>query len=194
MAITLPKPIYSIGAGYLLGAPIGTSEPTSTVSGGVFTDSWPVGWFLFGATDTGNVFNYQVNVEAVDSAEFFDPLAYETESRAGRLEAALISIVASNMAYALNGGTKTTTGSGATLKTVVKPPAAGAETRLMLGWESRDSKERYVIRQAFQGGEIGVNRGKGAGNKTKIPTTWNFEMPDTGLDPFDHIFAGTRAV
>jgi hypothetical protein len=194
MPITLPKPLYSIGAGYLLGAVIGTTEPTSTVSGGVFTDTWPVGWNLLGATDQGNVFNYQINTEPVDAAEFLDPLGYETESRAGRLEAALISINASNMAYALNGGTKTTTGSGATLKTVVKPPAPGNEIRIMLGWESRDAKERYVIRQAFQGGEIAINRGKGAGNKAKIPVSFMFEIPDTGLDPFDHIFAGTRAV
>ncbi len=195
MAITLSKPLFSIGAGYLLWAAIGTSEPTSTVSGGVFTDSWPVGWNLFGATDSGSVFSYQMNTEPVEAAEFFDPLGYELESRAGKFEAALISINATNMAAALNGGQKIVTGSGATLKTVVRPPQPGNEVRIMMGWEARDAKERLVLRQVFQGGEIAINRGRGAGNKAKIPVSYMLEVPDTGTtEPFDHIFAGTRAV
>lgn len=194
MAITLSKPNYSIGAGYLLWALLGTTEPSSTVSGNIFTDSWPAGWNLFGATDDGNIFNYQINTNPVDAAEFLDPIAYETESRAGKIEAALMSIVASNVATALNGGVKTTTGSGATLKTIVQPPAPGAESRIMVGWEARDAKERYVVRQAFQGGEIAINRGKGASKKAKIPISFMFEIPSTGLQPFDHIFAGDRAV
>jgi hypothetical protein len=194
VAITLPKPNYSIGAGYLLWANLGTTEPSSTVSGNVFTDSWPVGWNLWGGTDDGHVFSYQIQTNPVESAESFDPLGYETESRAGKLEASFISITASVMAAALNGGVKTTTGSGATLKTIVQPPDPGNEVRIMLGWEARDAKERYVIRQAFQGGDIQVNRGKGAGKKAKIPVSFMFEIPNTGLRPFDHLTAGDRAV
>lgn len=194
MAVTVPKPLYSIGPGALLWAPIGTTEPASTVVGGVFNDAWPAGWIVLGATASGHVWNYQVNVEAVDAAEFFDPLGYEVESRAGRLEAQLLNIVASTVAIVLNGGSKTTTGSGTTLKTVVKPPAVGSEVRGMLGWESKDSKERYVVRQTFVSGEIAIPRNKGAANKAQVPATFNFEVPDSGLDIFDHILAGTRAV
>lgn len=194
MAVTVPKALYSIGAGALLAAPIGTTEPTNTVSGGVFTDSWPVGWLVLGQTNEGNVLTYATTVEPVEAAEAYDPIAYETENRSGRIEAALISISASNMALALNGGSKTTSGSGATLKTIVRPPAPGAEVRVMIGWESRDSRERYIIRQALQGGEIAITRNKGAGNKAMIPVTFNFEVPDSGLEIYDHVFAGTRAV
>jgi hypothetical protein len=194
MTITLAKPKYSIGAGYLLWALLGTTEPASTVAGSVFTDSWPVGWNLFGATDAGHIFHYKLNVEKVEAAEFFDPIGYETESREGSLEAVLIAINASNLATALNGGSKTSTGSGATLKTIVRPPAPGNEIRIMLGWESRAADERYVVRQCLQGGEIAINRGRGAANKAKIPTTWNFEVPDSGLDPYDHILAGARGL
>ena len=194
MTVTVAKPIHSIGAGAILWALIGTPEPANTVSGGVFSDAWPVGWNPTGATVSGNVLNYQTTVEPVDAAEFLEPIAYETESRAGRLEFQMIHIIASNLALALNGGTFTTTGSGATLKTIVRPPSPGSERRIMLGWESRDSKERYVIRQAFQGGEIAIPRNKGAANKAQIPATFNFELPDTGLEPYDHVFAGTRAV
>jgi hypothetical protein len=194
MTVTVAKPIHSIGAGAILWALIGTTEPANTVTGGVFSDAWPVGWNPVGATVDGNILNYQTTVEGVDAAEFLDPIAYETESRAGKLEFQAINIIASNLALALNGGTFTTTGSGATLKTIVRPPASGAERRIMLGWEARDSKERYVVRQAFQGGEIAIPRNKGAANKARIPMTFNFELPDTGLEIYDHVFAGTRAV
>lgn len=194
MSVTVAKPIHSIGAGAILWALIGTTEPSNNVSGGVFNDAWPVGWNPVGATVDGNILKYVTNVEPVDAAEFYEPIAYETESRAGSLAFSAINIIASNLALALNGGTFTTTGSGATLKTIVRPPSPGTERRIMLGWEARDSKERYVIRQAFQGGEIEIPRNKGAANKARIPMTWNFELPDTGLEPYDHILAGTRAV
>ncbi len=194
MAVTVPKPVYSIGAGALLWAPIGTTEPSHTVSGGVFTDAWPAGWLVLGATASGHVWNYVTNVEPVDAAEFFDPLGYEVESMVGRVEAQLLNIVASTIAIALNGGSKTTTGSGATLKTVVKPPAVGSEVRGMLGWEGKDAKARWVARQTLQGGEIAIPQNKGAGNKAVIPVTFNFEVPDSGLDIFDMVYAGTRAV
>jgi hypothetical protein len=194
MAVTVAKPLHSIGAGAILWALIGTTEPTNNVSGGVFNDAWPVGWNPVGATVEGNVLNFQTSVEKVEAAEFLVPVAYETESQEGSFEFVAMHIIASNLALALNGGTFTTTGSGATLKTIVRPPTPGNERRIMLGWESTDSKERYVIRQAFQGGEIAIPRNKGAANKARIPMKFNFELPSTGLDSYDHVFAGTRAV
>jgi hypothetical protein len=51
--------------GYLFWAPLGSSEPTNTVLGSVFTDSWPVAWINLGATRDGSEFNYSTAVEAI---------------------------------------------------------------------------------------------------------------------------------
>lgn len=190
-APALVAPPTSLGPGYLYLAALGTTEPTSTVAGGVFTDSWPAGWRWLGGTEEGHTFNYETKVDPVMAAEYFDPLSYETDSRAGTVEFALVSITQTNLKAALNGGTSTVTGTGATTKTVYNPPAGGSEIRQMLGWESRDLTERYVFRQVFQGGKLAIKRGRGAAGKATIPVVFNLEVPTTGLQLFDYITAGT---
>ena len=53
MAPTLVKPTTSIGPGWILRAPIGSTEPANTVSGGKFTDAWDPAWVVQGATNEG---------------------------------------------------------------------------------------------------------------------------------------------
>ena len=60
----------------------------------------------------------------------------------------LAQMTATNMSYAMNGGTITPIGGGGGVR--FDPPAPGTETRVMLGWQSLDATERYVWRQCFQ--------------------------------------------
>lgn len=191
MAPTLVKPTVSIGPGYILRAALGSAEPSNTVSGSKFTDSWDPAWVVQGATNEGNVWSYQTNVEGVMAAEYFDALSWETESREGTFAFAMLHISARSIITAHNGGSTTTSGSGATLKTEVEPPDPGSEVRCMLGWESRDGTERLILRQCFQGGQVQITRNKGAGNKAMIPVEFKLELPDTGLKLWRHSFAGT---
>lgn len=190
-AYTVPKTPTSLGAGYLLYGTLGSSLPTNTVSGSVFTDDWSAvsGWFLLGVTKTGHEFTYDLTTDTVEAAEYFDPLATVTTARQVSMKFELQLISATNIKRMLNGGTSTPTGSGATLLTSYTPPAPGSEVRCMVGWESEDNTERLVMEQAFQVGSLTISRQKGNDNAT-LPVEFRAEIPSSGF-PYRHYFAGT---
>lgn len=190
---TDPTPTYAIGAGVLLDAPIGTTEPTNTVVGSVFTDDWPAGWAVLGMTSDGHVFNYQPTFNPIEAAESADPIAIVSEGRASTIVFSLMSIIAAQWARAFNGGSSTTTGATTTKLTTFEPPDLGQEVRRMLGWQSTDGTERLVARQCIQTGQVSITRNKGAGNKAVIPCEFTLELPATGAKIFKHALAGPRA-
>src|SRR5690242_19237356 len=188
-AVTVPKDAIATGPGYLLWAPLGSTLPTNTVVGSVFTDTWPGAWLLLGATKEGSEFDYQLNTATIDAAEYLDHLKYVTTGRAGSLKTTLYQMHATNLKRAINGGTITVTGSGTTQLNALTPPAAGAEVRCMIGWESTDGDERLVMEQTFQIGQLQIMRRKGADNAS-IPVEFGFEIPASGF-PFRYYTAGT---
>ena len=97
-------------------------------------------------------------------------------------------MIGSTMKLALNGGNYTQSGAGATLLTTVTPPAIGAETRAMIGWESNDNTERLVLEQCFQARTITIDRRKGS-NNAGATMEFHAELPSSGF-PFQHFFAG----
>jgi hypothetical protein len=176
--------------GYLFWAPLASTEPTNTVAGSEFTDSWPVAWISLGATEAGSTFNYSSSIEAVRVAEFFDPIRYATTERSGSISFAMADWTLQNLKRALNGGAVTVvSGTGATTLSKYEPPEPGSEVRCMIGWESLDSTTRIVMRQCIQGGEISSEFVK-APDYAKIAATFNFEYP-TGAKPFTVYSAGT---
>jgi hypothetical protein len=188
-AATVPKNALALGAGYLYYAALGSSLPTYTVVGSVFTDAWPGAWFLLGVTKNGHEMTYDLNTDTIDSAEYLDPLAYVTTGRAAGMKFELMQVHATNMKRALNGGTLTTSGAGTTLRSTYVPPAIGAEVRCMLGWEGTDNTERVIAEQCFQIGTLSIARRKGADNAT-LPVEFRFEIPGSG-NPFQYDTAGT---
>ncbi|HEY5987040.1 MAG TPA: hypothetical protein VIV12_11795 [Streptosporangiaceae bacterium] len=187
-AITVPKTPLSTGPGYLYYAPLATALPANTVVGSVFTDAWPGAWLPWGVTREGHEFQYSVDTDSIVAAEYFDPLVIVTTGRAAQIAFECMIISATTMKRALNGGTVTTSGAGTTLLTTVTPPAAGAETRQMVGWESNDGTERLVLEQAFNAGTLTIARKKGADN-AGIDLEFHAELPSSGF-PFQHYFAG----
>jgi len=189
-AITVPKTPLSTGPGYLYYAPPGTALPANTVVGSVFTDAWASAgaWVPWAVTRNGSEFQYSVETDSISAEEYFDPLLIVTTGRAAQIAFECIVISATTMKRALNGGTATTSGSGTTLLTTVTPPAAGAETRAMVGWESNDNTERLVIEQAFQAGTLTIGRHKGADN-AGLSLEFHAELPSSGF-PFQAFYAG----
>lgn len=187
-AVTVPIDAIALGPGYLYWAPLSSTLPTNTVSGSKFTDTWPGAWLLFGATDDGSEFSYKPSTDDVEVAEYFDPVAVVSTGREISITFDLAQVHATNLKRALNGGTITTTGSGATLLSEYTPPDVGAEVRAMVGWESTDSTERLVVYQCFQTGDVKITRKKGA-NKATLPVEFRAEKP-SGLPPFKQFFAG----
>jgi len=188
MANTTAVPLLATDPGYLFWAPLGSTPPANTVVGSVFTDAWPVAWISLGATEEGSNFNWQTSTEPITVAEFLDPIRYIATGRTGSIAFALASIHAVNLKRALNGGTLTTTGIGATSMTTYVPPATGQEVRAMIGWESQDATERLVCFQCFNTGQVSIARRKGADN-ANIPVEFSLEQPATGM-PFQYATAG----
>lgn len=188
-AVTVPKGALSFGAGYLFQAAAGVSAPANTVAGSVFTDNWPVGWNLWGVTREGHTLNVEIDTEAVEAAEYVDPLINITTGRTVTTEFEVMQIHLTNFQRAFNGGTKSTSGAGATLLTTYTLPAVGAEVRCQIGWESVDGTERWWAMQAFQTGSVGIQRQKGADNAS-LPLTFTFE-PDASSQPIYFAAAGT---
>lgn len=189
-----PIPKFATGPGYLYRANPGAAEPAHSVAASVFSDQWPAAWILLGATDAGHTFNYQTTFGTIEFAEFLDPVAYAAEGRTGSVVFGLGSIDKETDKIAFNGGTVTTTGATADVKmSKYDPPTLGQEVRCLLGWESQDFTERYVWRQCIQTGQVSITRQKGAANRAIIPLEFSLEIPQTGLLPWQHILAGSRA-
>jgi len=182
-------PNLLVDPGWLFHAPLGTTMPSNTVAGSVFTDAWPAAWLPLGATVEGSTLSYETSVEAMSVAELFDPVKYATVSRSGSLAFALASYTLTNLKRALNGGTITTTGSGATAMNAYTLPTPGTEVRSMLGWESSDSTVRIVVLQALSSGTIEMAFQK-APDFARIPMEWNMEIPSGQSQPFLPFSAG----
>jgi hypothetical protein len=192
----VPQPQVLTDPGILWIAPIGTAEPTPTVTAGKFTDVMPAAWILFGPTDEGSTFSDSVDTDTITVAEFLSAIRNVVTGRTSSLAFALASWTLSNYRRALNGGVAAiapTGGAGLELSSL-EPPVEGTETRCMIMWESTDSTLRLLGRQAFQTGEVSSDFHQ-APDKALIPCEYSFEQPATGLRPWKMWAAGTaRAV
>ena len=154
-----------------------------------FTDSWPGGWSLLGITTEGHTLTIDLNADAVEAAEYVDPLLNVITGRTISAAVELMQINLTNFKRAFNGGTLSTSGSGTTLLTTYTLPSIGSEIRLQLGWESNDNTERWWAFQCFNTGSVGIQRKKGADVAT-LPVTWTME-PDGSGQPVYFASAGT---
>lgn len=194
MPVTLGVPTILTDPGYLLWAPLGSSEPANTVVGSVFTDTWPVAWINLGATEEGSEFAYEVKVEAIKVAEFFDPIKYATTDREGSFAFNLADYTLKNLSRAFNGGTlATVSGAGTTLLSSLVPPQPGSEVRAMIGWESLDRTLRIICGQTLNGGAVKTAFKKPPA-KAVIPCQFMMEMPAGASLPWKMYTAGTARV
>lgn len=189
-AVTVPKNALSFGAGALFYANLGAAvAPTNTVAGSVFTDNWAVQWSLLGVSREGHTLNIEYESDTVEAAEYLDPLLNVITSRNIGMEVDLMQVHMTNFKRVFNGGTLSTSGSGATLLTTYTLPKIGQEVRCQLGWEASDYTERWWGMQCFQVGEVSIQRRKGSDNAS-LPVTFNME-PDGSGEPI--YFAGAGA-
>jgi len=190
-AITVPKNALAFGPGYLYYAALGVAAPTNTVAGSVFTDTWASAgaWVPLGITKEGHTLTIDLDSDAVEAAEYVDPLLNVITGRTITAEMELQQINLTNFKRVFNGGTLTTSGSGATLLTTFTLPQIGSEVRCQLGWESNDGTERWWAMQCFNTGSVGIDRKKGADNAT-LPVTFTME-PDSSSQPVYFASAGT---
>lgn len=179
---------YLTGPGILYTAPLLTAEPTSTVTGSVFGTTWTT-WLPVGSTADGWSFSDEITVENIEASETYYPVRRVTTGRAAEMTVVLQEYTISNLKRALNTGTVTTTGSGATMFNEIVPPAVGAEVRLMWGWQSEDNTVRFIAGQALQTGNIGTTFTKGA-TTASLSLTLGLELPPAVAFPYKIQTAG----
>lgn len=182
MAPSTSVPTILKDPGFLFWAPVGSTYPANTVAGSVFTDDWPVAWINLGATADGSEFSYEISVDQIKAAELLDPVKYQTTARAGNISFALMDWTLANLKRVMNGGSLTVV-SGTTTTTLSKyePPAAGAEVRSLIGWQSLDNTVRLVAHQCIQGGDIAMQfHAVDSTDTTTMSAQFNFELPVSG--------------
>jgi hypothetical protein len=168
--------------GFLWIAPANTVFPSlgGTASGSIFTDAPSVTFYEIGATEAGYTFSYSQSIEAINVAEFADPVKWRTTQRQGSMAFNMADFTLKNLQRAMNGGTMSTmSGAGATLVTKWVPPAIGAETRSALLWQSLDGTMRIFMYQTVQVNEI-ETAFKKAPDFSVIPCEFRFEIDASG--------------
>jgi hypothetical protein len=192
MSLATAVPLILTDPGFIFWAPLLSTEPTHAALASTYdADAWPVAWVNLGATEDGSEWTYETKVEAVNVAEFFDPIRWSTTGRSGSYAFNLANYTLNNLKRVLNGGTlATVSGAGVTLSSSYVPPSPGSEVRCMLGWESLDHTQRFVMYQTINSGSI-KSAFKKAPEFAKLPCNFNFEVP-TGAPnvPFKAYSAG----
>jgi hypothetical protein len=189
---TVTTPFLMMDPGFLYHAPAGTAFPTAggTAAGSKFTDSPSVTFVEIGATEDGHRFRYAPSIESVTVAEFLDPVKWRTVSREGSFAFNLADYTLKNLQRALNGGTLSSTGSGATQVNKLTPPSLGNETRAALMWESGDATMRIFMYSTINVAEMEMAFNKAPAIAT-IPCEFRFELDGSG-NLFDVYGTNTR--
>ena len=188
MPITMPDANLLTKSGFLLYGTLGTTEPTNTVVGGVFTDAWDVAWVPLGRTTGGVKIDDNGTVSQIESAEDYTPLLQLTTKREPAATFELMNFTATNLARALNGAVTTVTGTTTTSLTQVDAPDPMSEVQCMLGWESDDATVRWVGRQCLNSGNLSVTMAKAPSTAT-IPWSAVLSKP-AGAAAYSWFFAG----
>jgi hypothetical protein len=167
-----------VGPGILRIAPLGTDEPTD------LTTDWDEDWVPLGYTHEGSTVGFDQTFEDITVEEEYDPVDTLQTARSITVSLAAAEVTAANLQKAFNGGTvESVTGPPALV--TFEPPPAGQVTRVMLGWEADDGKERWIFRRCVQVGSVEMARRK-APNKATIPLEFRATVPDEGT-PFKAI-------
>ena len=167
-----------VGPGKLYIAPLGTTEPSD------LSTAWDAAFVGVGYTEDGSTVGFDQTFEDIDVAEEYDSLDTLQTKRVITVGFNAAETTATNLQRAFNGGT-ITTGTGTV---EFEPPDAGDITRVMLGWESDDGKERWIFRRCVQTGSPSINRQK-APNYATIDMEFRATVPDDGGKAFKVIQA-----
>lgn len=169
------------GPGIIRYAPIGTTIPTFTAAASkiVATPAW-TGWVDPGATENGLTYTEAVDTSDLKVAESLYPVRTVTTGKTGRVAVTLAQISDLNWKLAMNGGTITVTGSGATKLSAYVPPLMGSEVRVMLAFTASDDEEVIVWPSVFNVGSVETARAT-LDNMALLPLEFAVELPDPAV-------------
>jgi hypothetical protein len=192
VATVTPASIQS-GPGRVYYAPLGTTIPTITAAASKIAATWSA-WVQVGSTDAGITYTESADTADITVAESLYPIRTVTTSKSSRIAFTMNEISDLNWKLAMNGGTATVTGTGATKLTTYVPPLVGAEVRVMLAFIDNLDTEAIVWPQVFNVGSVEYVRGNYE-TKAGLSVEFNAEIPATGyVTPYQRFTAGALSL
>jgi hypothetical protein len=189
---TVTSGLIESGPGKIYYAPLGTAIPTITAAASKVAATW-TNWISPGSTDAGITYTESVETADIKVAESLYPVRTVTTGKSSRIAFVMNEISDLNWKLACNGGTITTSGSGATKLNTYVPPLVGSEVRVMLAFVANLDTEIIVWPQVFNVGNVEYVRGNYE-TKAGLSVEFNAEIPATGYTtPYQRFTAGTLA-
>lgn len=180
MAIGTINPLaIKAGPGRIYYAPLGTAIPTPTAVASKLVVTW-TSWVQVGSTDEGLTYSESTDTEDIRVAESLYAVRTVTTSKTGTVSVSLSEIHDLNWKLVSNGGTIVVSGAGTTKLSAYVPPLAGAEVRVMLGFQSADDDEMLVWPQVFNTGGFETARASFS-DKHSLPAEFSVELPDPAV-------------
>jgi hypothetical protein len=180
------------GPGKIYYAPLGTAIPTFAAAANKITAAW-TSWVSPGSTDAGITYTESVETADIKVAESLYPVRTVTTGKSSRVAFVMNEISDLNWKLACNGGTITTSGTGATKLNTYVPPLVGSEVRVMLAFVSNQDDEVIVWPQVFNVGNVEYVRGNYE-TKAGLSVEFNAEIPATGYTtPYQRFTANALA-
>lgn len=190
---TITPAAIQTGPGLIYYAPLGTTIPTFTVATSIFNPTW-TSWLQAGPTDAGMTYTEATETADIKVAESKYPVRTVTTSKSSRVSFVANHITDLVWKLAMNGGTNTITGAGATKMSEYSPPLADAEVRVMLAFQSLGNDEIIVWPQVFNVAQVEYVRGTFE-TKAGLSFEFNAEIPATGYTvPYKRFTAGPLAL
>lgn len=192
--VTITPGLIKAGPGVIRYAPLGTAIPTFTAAASKVVGTW-TSWVEVGATDGGLTFAESTDAEDIRVAESQYPVRTVTTGKSGTVSFSLAQIDTLNWKLVSNGGTVTTSGTGATKLDKYVPPLVGSEVRVMLAYQSLDDEEVLVWPQVFNSGGFETGRTQVA-EKALLPASFSVELPSASVNsglPYARYTAGSLA-
>jgi hypothetical protein len=185
--------LVQTGPGRIRYAPLGTTIPTFTAAASKYAPTW-TSWLDLGSTDAGLTYTESSETSDINVAESKYPVRVVTTSKSSRISFTANEISDIIWRLAMNGGTTTVTGTGATKSVEYVPPLADAEVRVMLSFQSNGDDEIIVWPQVFNVGSVEYVRGNFE-TKAGLSMEFNAEIPATGYTtPYRRYTAGPLAL
>ena len=190
---TVTSGLIQTGPGVIRYAPLGTAIPTIAAAASKVTATW-TSWIAVGSTDAGLTYTESTETADIRVAESVYPVRTVTTSKSSRVSFTMNEISDLNWKLAMNGGTVTVTGSGATKLSEYVPPLVGQEVRIMLAFQDALDTEIIVWPQVFNVGNVEYVRGDFE-TKAGLSVEFNAELPATGYTtPYKRFTAGALSV
>lgn len=167
--------------------------PTFTAAANAFTNTWDDMWVPVGFTDDGFEMTFDTTTTEITAAEQLEPLDTVETRKTGTAKFSMLQNSKFNIQRVLNGGTWTTTGSGATSVSKYTPGVVGSRKYSAVAWLSAAYDMSMVVYKTSQTGSTAFSA-RTIGTKRVLACNFSMATPSPTVStaPWNLWVAGTK--